>query len=567
MFFRNLKVQTKSSLFTLGSLVIAAALVLSACSPQAAATTEAPAAPPATTAPTMAPTEGLPATGSVQVIVTSDPTYGDILTDSSGMTLYAWMNDTTPGKSSCNGNCATNWPPLVVSAGSQPAAGDGVAGLGTITRDDGATQVTVNNMPLYYFLGDKAAGDTNGQGVGDTWYLVNPAGEMVLPGADSSSAQSTPEPTKDTSGGSGYMDDYSDDNSMETPQATNTGGMGEDLPTSVTVTDQEVTAGAVTVDVAFDEPGWMVIHADNAGSPGAVIGFAPLMPGMAKQQLVIPIDVTQATPTVFAMLHEDEGIVGVYEFPGEDKPRSENGTMFTVPFGLTIANPKANTPAVVTADHPANGSQVTVPLVISVGAGWMVIHADEGGKPGPVLGQAPVKDGLNINVAVTLSQAPTTGTKLHAMLHTDAGTAGTYEFPGADAPVMVGDMIVMKPFMVAAAGTTGSNGDDDGTSDQGSGDNGSSGSGSGSDVMVSVIDMKFDDDTLTVKAGTTVTWTNNGDLPHTVTADDGSFDSATLASGGSFSFTFTQPGTYLYYCKLHGGPGRVGMSGAVIVTP
>lgn len=66
----------------------------------------------------------------------------------------------------------------------------------------------------------------------------------------------------------------------------------------------------------------------------------------------------------------------------------------------------------------------------------------------------------------------------------------------------------------------------------------------------------FSPATLTIKVGTTVTWTNTTGAPHTVTSDDGkSFDSGIShpisASGGTFSFTFTKPGTYAYHCQIH----------------
>jgi predicted lipoprotein with Yx(FWY)xxD motif len=56
-----------------------------------------------------------------------------------------------------------------------PTAPDGVTGkLGTTTRTDGSLQVTYNDQPLYFFVGDTKAGDTTGQGVGNVWYVVNP---------------------------------------------------------------------------------------------------------------------------------------------------------------------------------------------------------------------------------------------------------------------------------------------------------------------------------------------------------------------------------------------------------
>lgn len=87
---------------------------------------------------------------------------------------------------------------------------------------------------------------------------------------------------------------------------------------------------------------------------------------------------------------------------------------------------------------------------------------------------------------------------------------------------------------------------------------------------VAVGDNFFDPTTATVAAGTTVVWSNGGLGVHTVTSDDGDFDSGLDASqylhpGQMFSFAFTQGGTYPYHCHLHGAPGGVGMSGTIVV--
>ena len=68
---------------------------------------------------------------------------------------------------------------------------------------------------------------------------------------------------------------------------------------------------------------------------------------------------------------------------------------------------------------------------------------------------------------------------------------------------------------------------------------------------VSIANFAFSPDTLTVKVGTTVKWTNNDSTTHTVTADDKSFDSGNLDPGKSFSFTFKQAGTFSYHCSIH----------------
>ncbi len=97
---------------------------------------------------------------------------GSYLTNISGMTLYTFKKD-TPGTSVCEGDCAAKWPVYYVE---QVAAKDGLkdADFGTITRADGKKQTTYKGMPLYFFSGDAAAGDTNGQGVKDLWHVAAP---------------------------------------------------------------------------------------------------------------------------------------------------------------------------------------------------------------------------------------------------------------------------------------------------------------------------------------------------------------------------------------------------------
>lgn len=108
--------------------------------------------------------------------------------------------------------------------------------------------------------------------------------------------------------------------------------------------------------------------------------------------------------------------------------------------------------AVEVKDQPIVNSSITVPSVSAAADGWIVAHLDEGGKPGKVLGQTAVKAGANANVVIKLSESVPVDGKLWPMLHVDAGTIGTYEFPGPDAPVKdSAGNVVMKPFTVLAA--------------------------------------------------------------------------------------------------------------------
>jgi plastocyanin len=80
------------------------------------------------------------------------------------------------------------------------------------------------------------------------------------------------------------------------------------------------------------------------------------------------------------------------------------------------------------------------------------------------------------------------------------------------------------------------------------------------DATVKIDNFTFDPPRLTVKAGTTVTWYNEDDIPHTVVASGKAFRSKPLDTGDKFSFTFTTPGSFEYFCSLHPH-----MTGAIVV--
>jgi predicted lipoprotein with Yx(FWY)xxD motif len=186
-----------------------AALVIAACSPAPTLAPTDTAAPPppaptdtavlpspvssdtpasATDTPLPEATAEIPNTGATAeatpmaaptIMVSMNSSLGQILTDVRGKTLYVYTQD-TPGVSNCTGNCATLWPPLTVAQGETPVAGSGVSStLGTLTRPDGTIQVTVNNLPVYYWSKDANSGDATGQGVGGFWFVLDPSGSLV----------------------------------------------------------------------------------------------------------------------------------------------------------------------------------------------------------------------------------------------------------------------------------------------------------------------------------------------------------------------------------------------------
>lgn len=93
-----------------------------------------------------------------------------MLTGSNGMALYTFDKDVAgSGKSSCNGPCAVNWPPLY--------ANDGDSGHGdysVIARDDGRKQWALKGKPLYYWIKDRKPGDKTGDGFNNVWHIAKP---------------------------------------------------------------------------------------------------------------------------------------------------------------------------------------------------------------------------------------------------------------------------------------------------------------------------------------------------------------------------------------------------------
>jgi predicted lipoprotein with Yx(FWY)xxD motif len=114
-------------------------------------------------------------------VIVKASSFGRILFDGRGFVLYGFTRDPR-GKSACSGACARAWPPYVVK--SPPRAGAGVSArlLGTTRRRNGSLQVTYAGRPLYYYVGDRAAGQILCQNVtefGGVWRVVRPTGRLV----------------------------------------------------------------------------------------------------------------------------------------------------------------------------------------------------------------------------------------------------------------------------------------------------------------------------------------------------------------------------------------------------
>jgi predicted lipoprotein with Yx(FWY)xxD motif len=113
------------------------------------------------------------------------PGLGTVLLDGRNYTLYMFAPDKQSGKSTCYGQCARAWPPLLLPSGvTHVPAGPGVKSklIGTTTRRDGTVQVTYNKWPLYLWVIDSGPRQSTGQGInslGGKWYVMTPAGAVV----------------------------------------------------------------------------------------------------------------------------------------------------------------------------------------------------------------------------------------------------------------------------------------------------------------------------------------------------------------------------------------------------
>lgn len=131
--------------------------------------------------------------------------------------------------------------------------------------------------------------------------------------------------------------------------------------------------------------------------------------------------------------------------PATEKTNANTNTPKTESPKETVSTTEQGINSVMAEDQQIKDGNVTIKEVNSKGAAWIVIHADNSGVPGSVIGQSFVPAGKSSNVIVLLDTTKFTA-KLYAMLHTDAPEAGKYEFPGADAPVKEGEKIVMDDF-------------------------------------------------------------------------------------------------------------------------
>jgi predicted lipoprotein with Yx(FWY)xxD motif len=222
---------------------------------------------------------------------------------------------------------------------------------------------------------------------------------------------------------------------------------------SVTVNNQNSDGASVMVaKVVSQGPGWIAIHNSSNGQVGPVIGYSPVKDG-ENDNVVVKLDPNQVTPTLYAMLHYDRGIVGKYEFPGPDVPVLLNGQMVSPAFQITVTQAPSIKPAITIHDQDVSGGKVLVDQVISDGPGWVDVHIQNpDGSQGEAIGYSAVKSGTNNNVVIVIDARKATPV-MYAMLHIDSSVSGQYTNPSPGVAVMLNGEMVMVPFKTGVSGT------------------------------------------------------------------------------------------------------------------
>ena len=264
---------------------------------------------------------------------------GRILIDSHGKTLYLWAHD-RGSRSTCYGQCAAYWPPLTTAGKPIARSGARSALLGTTRRADGRMQVTYNHHPLYYFVGDKRAGQTAGEGLtgfGGRWDPLSAAGNAVRKGGS-------------TGSGSGYGDQPAPlQATVISPRPGDRAGVGGTF--SVDLSLQARTADANNLlsgyTSAFNDPNAPSFHpGPDAAAPGLVV-LLSTTPTIANTPLQGP----------------NTNLAGVFQINDVTKlnglKRTFNSWIVTVPgfFGkgvqanLTVFAVKGTAPALITGNE------------------------------------------------------------------------------------------------------------------------------------------------------------------------------------------------------------------------
>lgn len=213
----------------------------------------------------------------------------------------------------------------------------------------------------------------------------------------------------------------------------------------------------------------------------------------------------------------------------------DDATTTTAAPTTTAAAAPAMSPAeVVFEDQESDGASIVVASVTLPSPGFIAVHGNANGSPGPVIGHSDLLPaGTSTDVTVTLDDPLEATDLVFPMAHIDVDGDGVYEFfppdETTDGPALTagGDVAVVGGEVTVDGAASG-----------------------GSGAQITIAGFAFSG-AETVSVGEEVTVRNDDGVAHTWTANDGPFDSGSIATGDTFSFTFDEPGEYSYFCAFH----------------
>ncbi|PID86701.1 MAG: hypothetical protein CSA11_11335 [Chloroflexi bacterium] len=220
------------------------------------------------------------------------------------------------------------------------------------------------------------------------------------------------------------------------------------FPPQAVIFDQPVINNQIVVErVVSNGPGWVAVYADDGGSPGIIIGSAPLDNGL-NEFVPVKLSSNQITEELFVFLHIDKEPGDKFDFIGGD---------FQVVYQGRIAHPFSfNTNPgnyLITEDQALQEvdgeTAVTLPYAITDSSAWVVIYTNDDGELGDIIGQTWLAPGINRDVTVTIDSETITDS-LFAVLHWDAGTTKDFEPLGSDVPFQRNRRIIQSPFAVTS---------------------------------------------------------------------------------------------------------------------
>lgn len=208
---------------------------------------------------------------------------------------------------------------------------------------------------------------------------------------------------------------------------------------AIEIADQPVSAdGNLLISRAYlQEPGWLIIHADQDGEIGPAVGQIFLDAGL-HEETTTRIQWRSATPQLYAVLHIDAEQPGGYE-PERDLPVLVDGTAVVTAFQVDLP------PDLLVYDQPVVNGQLIVERALSSGPGWLVVYTDEEGQPGFIIGFEPLEPGINREIVMEVVETAVTP-QLFLQIHEDTDPLGEFDFPGGDPVTLEGR--IQGPFLM-----------------------------------------------------------------------------------------------------------------------